>query len=152
MRLTIVLPLVLLASASFAADRESCAREESPDRIIECIETGIFNPCDWGGGPHSFSSAQCARASLEIANRELRATEHRVEDRLRQSSSTEAQARFALTQQQWNTFRESYCHFVESLDPHETSSDWRTLNTSACEERLAKERNKELKVLLDADY
>ncbi|CBM10567.1 protein of unknown function (plasmid) [Ralstonia solanacearum PSI07] len=49
-------------------------------------------------------------------------------------------------------FERPTAYSINSLDPEERSSDWRVLSVSACERRLAMERNTELEILIDADY
>ncbi|ALF90123.1 MULTISPECIES: lysozyme inhibitor LprI family protein [Ralstonia solanacearum species complex] len=151
-KLKLLIPLLMCASLTYAADRASCAREESTDRIVACIEAGTYDPCDWGGGPHSFSAAQCGRVSLEIADRTLRATIQRVAQRLRQGNRVATLADFERTQQQWATFRKNYCRFVAGLDPDGSAGNWQVLTSDACEVRLIKARNAELEILIDADY
>jgi uncharacterized protein YecT (DUF1311 family) len=124
--------------------------------MADCVEKGIYDPCDAGGGPHSWAYAQCGFAHLEVAERRIKHIEQEVLTRLTKIEAPESlREDFLSAQEQWKTSRDKYCATTSRItdiggfEQHFNSTSYMVL--AFCLRRVTEERVQELQRLLDAD-
>ena len=130
-------------STSTAETEMQCAKNE--EKMIECIQKGIYDPCDYGGGPRSWIYAQCAWGHAEVAERKIKKLEGEILRRLRDSQSERALEEFKEAQRKWRESTDYYCRFTNDADEagvFEASSEY--LSYGFCLRRLREQRVKEL--------
>jgi hypothetical protein len=141
-----IVVLCPFSSAVLADAYQDCRKSQTEAQVIECIEKGIWNPCDEGAGPTSWVGSQCGFAHTEIASRKLKAIEAEISKRLQDAGKIEVRRRFLESQKMWRTFADHYCSFVNAADDTElfAHGDPYFLRGNFCMGRLVTERLKEL--------
>lgn len=139
-----------LVSVCHADEYGDCRKSQTTEQIIECIEKGIWSPCDEGAGPTSWLGSQCAWATAEIGARKLRAIEQEISKRFRARNLVSAQRKFLSSQKKWRSFVEDYCKFVNDADDSGLFvNDPNYLTYGSCLSRLTDQRVRELSYFLD---
>jgi len=138
----------LLAEPALALDtREQCRASQQQEEVIQCIQNGIYDPCDDAGG--KWEQAQCAGAHTEIAERELAEAERVIESRLaRGKAQRQALAKFRESQRLWRAYRDSYCRFTNAAFDLEQFNGSSYFHLGYCYWRLTEQRAKELQGLV----
>lgn len=139
----------LLASLAYADEYEDCRKSQTEEQVIQCIEKGIWSPCDEGSSPTSWLGSQCAWATAEISARKLKAIEKEISKRLQASGQVSTQRKFLASQRSWRSFVEDYCRFVNDAgDSRLFVNDPNYLTLGSCTSRLTDERVRELSYYL----
>ena len=121
--LAMALLAVLLSGNCMAVPqtREDCRASQLQSEVVSCIERGLYDPCDDGGG--SWGRAQCAWAWTEVAERRVAKAEREILARLGQSkATTPALAAFRRSQGIWRSYRDSHCRFADATVDLEQST------------------------------
>ena len=95
---------------------EECKRTQDEKIMIMCIEQGVYDPCDSGGGIHSWIMSQCAWAHAEIADKKIKKAEKEIIRRLRNGKFISSLEKFQTAQQKWRESTDYYCRFVNEAD------------------------------------
>jgi len=115
----------------------------------DCIEAGIYDPCDDAGG--TWGDAQCAWAHMEVAERRIQRAEKRLIAFSSQSKDTrELSEAFTRSRRRWEEAREKFC--VERNRRYATSQSESGAESPPddaeklgyCSRRLAEERADDL--------
>jgi uncharacterized protein YecT (DUF1311 family) len=121
----------------------------------DCIEAGIYDPCEDAGG--KWGEAQCAWANMEVAERRIhRATNRLIASSARSKQSGDLSSELAASQQRWLAARDTSCRERnERYFAYEQSSDGDELppddaeKLGFCFRRLAEERAEDLEYFSD---
>lgn len=145
----LVVMCLSLASTAYADEYEECRKSQTQEQVIQCIEKGIWTPCDEGGGPTSWLGSQCAWANAEIAARKLKTIEQEISKRLRAGGQLPAHKKFLSSQRMWRSFVDAYCKFVNNAGESGLFvNDPNYLTLGSCISRLTDERVRELSYYL----
>jgi hypothetical protein len=124
---------------------EACKRTRSEQAMVECIEKGLYDPCDFGGGPSSWTLAQCAWGHAEVAERKLRKIEVRIADLLNGPRHEKTLRDFRLAQRIWRQSTDRYCRFTNDADASGVfGADSQYLSYGFCVRRQKEQRVNEL--------
>lgn len=135
-----------VSTAVGATEREECRASKDNEKIIRCIELGIYDPCDDSGG--KWGASKCAGAHTEIAERRIKKAEDKIELLLKDGDAGRAAyAQFQESQKIWLSFRDSYCRFTNAADDLK-EFEGQFLHLGYCWRRLTEQRADELEALL----
>lgn len=170
MRKFISVSLLLIAIPSHGAEQKGALSKESPvddsraqaveqckltrseEKMVECIEQGLYDPCDYGGGIHSWIRAQCARGHATVADRKLKSLEDQIAKRLKSGGNPQTLSKFHEAQQLWRQATDNYCRFTNDAGEaqvFEASSSY--LSYGFCLRRLKEQRVNELMPYVSTD-
>jgi uncharacterized protein len=92
----------------FGGQQSGRSQEEAIQVQADCIEAGVYDPCEDAGG--KWGDAQCAWANMEVAERRIRRAQTQLLTMSR-GFSNEAVVRLALenNEKEWRSYRESHC-------------------------------------------
>lgn len=149
--------LLPLTAAAAGAEPDEQQRNECPDRrtvqvAADCIERGIYQPCDLG---NRVGTADCGWAYAEVAERKIKRTEQKLlkvfHDNHAGKDMLEA---FMKWQKDWVAFRNEHCVLSDKLVEFPTAGmegrveGGTDLNRGFCVRRLTEARASELETLL----
>jgi uncharacterized protein YecT (DUF1311 family) len=139
-------------SVAIAQTREFCRNSADEKQMIQCIEKGVYDPCDDASGSSSWWSAQCAWAHNSIAEGKIRKSEREISKRLHGTpEKTKALSVFRQSQKHWRQFRHTYCQFTNTVNRFEEFDGDSSFHVGYCLSRLAQDRAKELEMILRRD-
>jgi uncharacterized protein YecT (DUF1311 family) len=152
--IALLLPLVAAASES---EQDQQQRNECPGRqtvqvAADCIERGIYQPCDLG---NRVGTADCGWAYAEVAERKIRRAEQKILKVLRDNhAGNDILEAFAKWQKGWLAFRNEHCALSDKLVEFQAEGmegrveGGTDLNRGFCVRRLTEARASELETLL----
>ena len=147
--LAMALLAVLLSGNCMAVPqtREDCRASQLQSEVVSCIERGLYDPCDDGGG--SWGRAQCAWAWTEVAERRVAKAEREILARLGQSkATTPALAAFRRSQGIWRSYRDSHCRFADATVDLEQFNQTSASHSGFCQRRITEQRAAELEAIV----
>jgi uncharacterized protein YecT (DUF1311 family) len=128
--------------------RESTSHSKgSPEderKIIECFESGVYDPCDDASGVHSFITAQCVWVHAKVANRRIQKVEKAIVAKLKEQQNKTGIAQFLDSQRKWRDYVKSYCQFTNIADPEASPLG----SVGMCQSRHGEKRADELEDFL----
>lgn len=135
-----------------APQRNECPGRTTVQVAADCIERGVYQPCDIGGRE---STLDCAWAYAEVAERRIKKAEREV-IRLFRANGAGKKDLDALAEWQgtWLAFRSEHCALSERLVEFQASGSLRrvvggtSLNRGFCTRRLTEARAAELEELV----
>jgi len=135
------------------ADQRTDCRDlvnKDHSKYINCVEQGIYDPCDDAGG--TFGKAQCAWAYNEIAERKITAAEEEIKARIGNDDKRhKALAQFLVSEDQWHKYRNSYCNFTNKAEDFTEFDSTSNFDLGFCKRRLAEQHAGELQMILQRD-
>ncbi len=142
---------VLIIQLASADERQECRKKMSTGSVSEianCIERGVYDPCDDAGG--SVGKSMCAWAHVEVAERKISKAEREILSKLIQVKADEnVKSMFLSSQKTWRNFRDQYCEFTNKISDYEsTFRGTSDLYGGFCSRRLTEQRAKELEFIL----
>ena len=142
----------LLTPISHSDDRQECRQKRAVSDIADCIERGVYDPCDDAGS--AWGRGMCASAHIEVAERRItKATsallKHFAEWKLPVSKRKE----LISAHGQWREYREKHCRASDSLAEYFIKHSKETIfamdtNYSFCFLRLSQQYADELEFTL----
>lgn len=128
--------------------REECRASRTQSDVVSCIERGLYDPCDDGGG--GWGRAQCVWAWAEIADRRVTEAERQVLSRLRKGKAdlSATLTRFRQSQKDWRSYRDSHCGFTNAIVDLEQFNGTSFSTGGYCRRRLTEQRAEELEALV----
>jgi uncharacterized protein YecT (DUF1311 family) len=151
-RVGIFIAMVMLLADSFAIanEREECRSSKDREKLIQCIERGVYDPCEDAGG--KWGEAQCAGAHTDIAERRIKKAENELALILKSSDAGRSvYEKFQESQKIWLNFRESYCQFTNAADDLKQFGG-QFLHSGYCWRRLTEQRADELESVLKNEH
>lgn len=147
----IILLSITVVQLAYADEREDCRKKENTSEVADCIERGVYDPCDDAGG--TWGRAQCAYAHTEVAERKIAKAEREIILRLEQAKADKRlKTNFLSVQKSWLEFRKSYCKFTNAINDYGDYFDSSTrTHYGFCILRLTKAHLKELEMILERD-
>jgi uncharacterized protein YecT (DUF1311 family) len=99
--------------------RDNCRDSSLEDdaKLVECLEKGIYDPCDEASGIHSHITARCVFGHTEVANRRVKKAEKEIIAQLKKSGNKTGSTEFRNSQRKWRDYVKSYCEFLNHADP-----------------------------------
>ena len=124
---------------------KQCKLTRSESKMVECIELGLYDPCDFGGGSNSWMLGQCAWGHAEVAERRLLKMETEITRRLANGRHDKVLADFRKAQRLWRESTDSYCRFTNEANESEAfeASEY-YLSYGFCVRRFREQRVNEL--------
>ena len=100
---------------SFKPDkREVCRQSRDMEKLIECIERGIYDPCDDAGG--KWYRAMCMMAHSEIGERKIQRARKIILSLYDDwNIKPEDKAQFINAEKMWEDYRNKYCGSIAVL-------------------------------------
>jgi uncharacterized protein YecT (DUF1311 family) len=103
-----------LASTAHSDDRQDCRQTREVSEVADCIERGVYDPCDDAGS--SWGRGMCADAHIVVAERRIAQASSALLKRFDQWNLSESKREeFASAQEAWQRYREKYCNASNSL-------------------------------------
>jgi hypothetical protein len=130
--------------ATTQMSRQECLASKNTEIIANCIEAGVYDPCDDAGGKWGLS--QCAQANSLVASRRI---ERALKTIQKQSLSSGIYENFKFvewSQKNFELYRDQYCAFKGAAD--EKSQFLNGEMSGFCIRRLNEERAKDLESML----
>ena len=143
----------VFAPAIYAEDepvneaREMCRESQDDSKIIECLEKGIYDPCDDASGVHSSITARCGWAHTEVANRRIKKAEKTIIAQLKKFGNGTGITEFRNSQRKWRDYVKSYCEFANHAAPEVSPFG----SVGMCERRHYEQRADELDEFLASE-
>jgi uncharacterized protein YecT (DUF1311 family) len=147
----IILLSITVVQLAYANEREDCRKKTTTSEIADCIERGVYDPCDDAGG--TWGRAMCAYAHTEVAERKMAKSEQEIIFRLKKAQADKRlETNFLSVQKAWRDFRGSYCKFTNAVNDYGVyfDSSSRT-HYGFCLRRLTEAHLKELEMILERD-
>jgi uncharacterized protein YecT (DUF1311 family) len=117
-RLAVVVALMALPCSVRAetgkTDREACRASTDTSVIADCIEAGVYDPCDDAGG--TWGRSQCAYAHSLVAERRIDRALKALRDRGAAELEPSALERLASSQRSFEAYRNEFCAFKGAAD------------------------------------
>lgn len=113
--LLIFLAVVSHSVSALADERQECRRHLADGaRLVDCIERGIYDPCDDATG--SLGIAQCAWAHVEVAERRIKKAENKLLALFDKWKLPDAKRQaFLQAEETWRAYRKAYCGSTDAL-------------------------------------
>ena len=127
--------------------REMCRESQDDGKIVECLEKGIYDPCDDASGVHSSTTARCVFAHTEVANRRIQKAEKKIAAQLKKSGDKTGMKEFRNSQRKWRDYVKSYCEFAQHAVPEASPFG----SIGMCERRHNEQRADELEQFLASE-
>lgn len=124
--------------------RQSCRASKETDVIANCIEAGIYDPCDDAGG--KWGQSQCAWAHSLVAQRRIEKSLEALEDRSIKAGIFDQYQNLQWSQKNFELYRDQYCRFKGAAS--EKSADVTGETLGYCIRRLNEERASDLESIL----
>lgn len=114
MGIKVVVAVMLLgaAASSFADERQECRHKRHLEEIADCIERGVYDPCDDGSNR---GLALCGPAHVELAERRLKNSTTALLALFDAWALPDASKQFMAAQASWRQYRDQHCKASNSL-------------------------------------
>lgn len=143
---------VTLASTAHSDDRQECRQTREVSEVANCIERGVYDPCDDAGSPSG--RGMCSAAHIEVAERRIAKASSALLKRFEQWNLPESKRKeFVSAQEEWQRYREKHCNASDSLAEYFIEHSEETIfamdiNYSFCVLRLTQRYADELEFTL----
>jgi hypothetical protein len=113
-RREVILAIVLsVAATSLLADeRQECRQKRDVSKIADCIERGVYDPCDDAGG--AWGRGMCGAAHIEVAERRIKKSTAAIL-KLFDAWKLPESPKFLSAQEDWRQYRDKHCSASGSL-------------------------------------
>lgn len=95
-------------------DRKTCRASSDTSAIADCIEAGVYDPCDDAGG--SWGNSQCAAAHSLVAQRRIDRALTVLRERVAAELEASELERLASSQRSFEQYRDEFCTFKGAAD------------------------------------
>lgn len=142
--------LLAFVLPAHADEREICRASQDEQKMVDCVEKGIYDPCDDASpGSHGWITAQCAWAHAAVADRKIDKAEKQIIARLKGTKALKALSEFQKSQRNWKVFSEQYCGFTNlAAEAGVFADDPMLLSYGFCLRRHKEQRAVELEAYL----
>ena len=104
---------MVAATASLADERQECRQKRDVASLADCIERGIYDPCDDAGS--AWGRGMCGTAHIEVAERRIKKSTTALLKLFAEWSLPESAKRHLTAQENWRQYRDQHCSASESL-------------------------------------
>ena len=95
-------------------ERQTCRKNLTVRAfVVECIEQGIYDPCDDSGG--SQGRYQCAWAHVDVAERKIKTLVKEITTLFISWKLSDNKIKFIESEKKWAEYRSSYCESTDAL-------------------------------------
>jgi len=143
--------LLFAAMSSLADERQECRQKRDVAEIADCIERGVYDPCDDAGG--AWGRGMCGAAHIEVAERRVKKSTAALLELFGAWQLPGSPQKFLAAQEDWRHYRDKHCSAPESLaqyfieNPEETIFEM-DISVNSCILRLTENYASELEFTL----
>lgn len=143
---------ILLTPVAHSDDRQECRQKTKVSEVANCIERGIYDPCDDAGS--AWGRGMCASAHIEVAERRITKAKSDLLKRFEEWKLSDSKRKdFITAQEKWREYREKYCSASDALavyfiDHSQEAIFAMDTNYSFCVRRLSEQHAAELEFTL----
>ena len=127
---------------------EQCKKAETTEYVADCIEDGVYDPCNDATG--KFGLTRCVKAHSLVAERRIEVAMRKIKTNISRSRETRMYAPLKWSHKNWLIYRDQFCIFKNDANNH--TEYFNSEDIGHCILRMNREKAESLESMVKNKY